>query len=255
MKHPRSAADAAAARSRGNEAATTRRSLPPSHTPGGRWIAVVDDDEAIQELIAHTLGTAGYTVRTAGSAEDAIELVRNEVPTLVITDISLPGQSGYELCHILRERFGEALPIIFISGVRTEPFDQMAGFLLGADDFIVKPFDPGDILVHVRRALARSATLSGRDAPGQDHDLTAREREVLGLLADGLSQKQIAAKLVISSTTVATHIQRILGKLQLHSRAEAVAWAYRTGVLGTTVEPAAVTHLEARRAALRSASL
>lgn len=205
-----------------------------SNAAHGRWIAVVDDDPGLRELIATSLELAGYAVRLSGSVEEALEHVRNQRPALVITDIVLPLQSGYEFCQILRERFGDTLPIIFISGVRTERFDVMAGFLLGADDFIAKPFEPGELVVRVRRALARSAAASD-GALYDDHDLTARETEVLGLLTQGLSQKQIAAYLVISSTTVATHIQRILRKLQVHSRAEAVAWAYRTGAFANTV--------------------
>jgi len=83
----------------------------------------------------------------------------------------------------------------------------------------------------VRRALARAAASSVREPQADAHDLTRREREVLLLLAEGLSQKEIATRLVISSTTVATHIQRILSKLELHSRAEAVAWAHRAGAV------------------------
>ncbi len=204
---------------------------------GSGWIAVVDDDAALRELILTALSLAGYAARGAESAEKALEFFQEEQPALVITDIVLPGQSGYELCRILRERFGDRLPVLFVSGIRTEAFDVTAGFLIGGDDYIVKPFEPGEIVVRVRRALARSAVSSIRNTHTEGHDLTAREREVLGLLAEGLSQKQIAALLVISSTTVATHIQRILGKLQLHSRAEAVAWAYRTNSFGDSAEP------------------
>jgi two-component system response regulator FixJ len=200
-----------------------------SGASGSRWIAVVADDAGVRELIVNTLEFAGYVVREAGSAEEALELMSGDRPAFVIADIALPGRSGYELWQLLRERFGDALPIVLISGVRAEQFEVMADFLLGADDFIAKPFEPSDVVVRVHRALARSAA-SSTGSSSEDCDLTAREREVLSLLAEGFSQKEIAAHLVICSTTVATHIQRILSKLHVHSRTEAVAWAYRTGV-------------------------
>jgi DNA-binding NarL/FixJ family response regulator len=206
-------------------------------TPRG-WVLVVEDDPGGRELILTTLGTAGYEARGAATAAEALEFTRDERPALVLTDVALPSLSGYELCHILRERFGETLPIIFVSGVRTEDFDLVAGFLIGADDYIVKPFVPGELIARVRRSLARSATSHIQSPQTSAHELTPRECEVLGLLAEGLSQKEIAARLVISSKTVSTHIQRMLGKLDLHSRAEAVAWAYRVGAFADKGGPA-----------------
>ena len=211
------------------------------------WILVVEDDASLRELIVTVLGVAGYAVRAAASAEEALELTADARPAVVVTDIVLKAQSGYELCRILRERFGESLPIMFMSGVRTERFDVVAGFLIGCDDYIVKPFAAGEIVARVRRAVARTAAAPQLVASsGQTHNLTSRESEVLALLAEGLSQKEIAARLIISSKTVATHIQRILSKLDLHSRAEAVAWAYRVGL----ADPGMLTHDADRRLAV-----
>jgi DNA-binding NarL/FixJ family response regulator len=147
---------------------------------------------------------------------------------LAIVDVHVPGTSGYAIHRRLRERFGERLPIIFISGERTEPFDRVAGLMLGADDYIVKPFDPDELVARVH-ALCRRAGVS---EPDRDPDaglpaLTRREREILKLLAEGLAQAQIANRLVISPKTVSTHIQHVLAKLGVHSRAQAVAVVLR----------------------------
>jgi two-component system nitrate/nitrite response regulator NarL len=115
--------------------------------------------------------------------------------------------------------------LIFLSGTRTDRLDQIAGLLIGADDYIVKPFDPEDLLARARRAVARSQSSGG--ANRDDWPLTRRESEILALLADGLTQREIASRLFISPKTVGTHIQRILGKLGVHSRAQAVALAHR----------------------------
>ena len=99
----------------------------------------------------------------------------------------------------------------------------MAGLLLGADDYLPKPIRFDHLLARVRRLVAQSAAIPGPVAS----QLTPREQEVLGLLADGLEQDDIARRLFISPKTVAKHIERILSKLGVHSRAQAVVLALR----------------------------
>jgi DNA-binding NarL/FixJ family response regulator len=135
----------------------------------------------------------------------------------------LPGASGYEICRELRERYGEDLPIIFVSAARTDETDRVAGLLLGADDYLAKPIPFDHLLARVRRLVAQSAAVAGPAASS----LTPREQEVLGLLADGLEQDDIANRLFITPKTVAKHIERILGKLGVRSRAQAVVLALR----------------------------
>jgi len=189
-------------------------------------ILIVDDDANYRAFVSTMLG------REASSGEEALNSVRRERPSCVLLDVLLPGVTGYEVCRELRDEYGEALPIIFVTGERTEPGDRVAGLLLGADDYVVKPFDPDELLARVRRSIVRSQ-LDGRRRG--DHvralfGLTDRERDIVMRLADGMGQKAIAAELVISPKTVATHIQRILAKLSVHSRAEAVAVAHREGL-------------------------
>jgi DNA-binding NarL/FixJ family response regulator len=195
-------------------------------------ILIVDDDANYRAFVSTMLGRVGYGTREASSGEEALNSVRREWPSCVLLDVLLPGVTGYAVCRELRDEYGEALPIIFVTGERTEPGDRVAGLLLGADDYVVKPFDPDELLARVRRSIVRSQ-LDGRRRG--DHvralfGLTDRERDIVMRLADGMGQKAIAAELVISPKTVATHIQRILAKLGVHSRAEAVAVAHREGL-------------------------
>lgn len=193
-------------------------------------ILVVDDDAGCRAMIREVLGRAGYRLHEAASAEEARALVLEERPSLAILDVRLPGLSGYEACRELRDQFGPELPIVFVSGARTESFDRVAGLLIGADDYVTKPFAPDELLARVRVLLRRTAVpISERLAA-----LTKRELEVLRLLAEGLEQSEIARRLVISPKTVATHIEHILSKLGVHSRAQAVAVAYRDELLGTS---------------------
>jgi DNA-binding NarL/FixJ family response regulator len=189
-------------------------------------VLVVDDDEAQRELISTVLGRAGFSTVDAANGEQAMAAARRHQPRLVVLDVRLPDVSGYEICHRLRDEFGNTVSIVFLSGERTEGLDRAAGLLVGADDYLVKPFSPDELLARVRIRLPAAP----EEAP-LPSDLTRRELEVLGLLAEGQSQKEIAGSLVISSKTVAAHIQHILGKLGVHSRAQAVAQAYRRGLL------------------------
>jgi DNA-binding NarL/FixJ family response regulator len=142
--------------------------------------------------------------------------------------VNLPDVSGYQLCRELRDDFGDSLPIVFVSGSKTDQLDRISGLLLGADDYLVKPFDPDELIARVRRYAARVGLRKKSNSKGRTtHTLTPRELDVLKMLAQGQSQKEIARDLFISSKTVATHIQRILGKLKVHSRAQAVAVAHR----------------------------
>lgn len=120
-----------------------------------------------------------------------------------------------------------------MSGDRTEPFDRVGGLLIGADDYIVKPFDPDEVLARVRRLLDGRPNTDRRDRSDRDGkagSLTRRELEVLRLLSNGLGPPAIARELVIRPKTVSTHIQRILAKLGVHNQAQAVAAAYRLGL-------------------------
>ena len=193
-----------------------------------RAIAIVDDDSGLRAFASSVLEAAGYTTWTATTGEEALCLARRERPALVVLDVCLPFISGYEVCRSLRSSYGQEVAILFISGERIESFDRVAGLLIGGDDYLVKPFAPDELVARVGALLRRS----GSNAAAGAARLTARELEVLRLLADGLEQSEIADRLVISPKTVATHLEHVLGKLGVHSRAHAIAAAYRNGLIG-----------------------
>jgi len=197
-------------------------------------ILIVDDDPGFRELVSVLCGRLGYRCVEVGTAEEALAAARLERPDVVVLDVMLGGASGYEVCRDLRGEFGERLPIIFLSGTRTASSDRIAGLLLGADDYLTKPVEPGELMARLQRAIARSSS-DRPEATGAAARLTARERDVLTLLAEGLGTEAISERLYISPKTVGTHIQRMLTKLDLHSRAAAVAFAYREGLLGEEV--------------------
>jgi DNA-binding NarL/FixJ family response regulator len=193
-------------------------------------ILVVEDDNNLRELIVTLLRDAGHEPLEAACGESGL-VAAEAAPDVAILDVDLPRLSGYEVCRRLRAKHGARPLIIFVSGVRTESFDRVAGLLIGGDDYLAKPFAPEELLARVQ-ALLRRALPPPPGRPGAQ-PLTAREFEVLTLLADGLAQADIAATLTISPKTVATHIEHVLAKLDVHSRTQAVAVAYRDGLLGS----------------------
>jgi DNA-binding NarL/FixJ family response regulator len=193
-------------------------------------IVIADGDQSERALVATALERAGYETVEADSGMAALEAVEAEDVALVVLEVGLPDMTGYEVCREIRRLHGEGILVFFLSGMRTEPLDRVAGLLLGADDFIVKPFDPDELVARVRRFVSRMGLAhmtEGGAARGPQ--LTRREIEVLDLLVEGRRQKEIAALLVISQKTVATHIQNMLGKFGVHSRAELIARAYQLG--------------------------
>jgi two-component system response regulator MprA len=186
-------------------------------------VLVVDDDDALRECVSALLEDAGFVVLAARTGEEGLTLARSGSPRAAVIDVCLPRLSGYEVCRALREE-NVALPILFISGERTESFDRVAGLLIGADDYLVKPFAPDELLARLR-ALLRRGTENG------NHGLTRREAEVLRGLSEGLHPAAIAERLVISPKTVGTHVEHIYEKLGVHSRAQAIAAAYTRGLI------------------------
>jgi DNA-binding NarL/FixJ family response regulator len=191
-------------------------------------------DEAVFEETSQLLTRGGYTVARLRSGEAALTDLRRRPPSLVLLDAELSDMSGVAACFEMREQVGPRLPIVLLCDERTGSKERVAGLLIGADDVVTRPFDPDELLARIRR-LVSHAPNDGRVA---DLPLTGREIEVLQLLASGHNQDRIAEELFISPKTVGTHIQRILKKLGVHSRTEAVSIAFRHGLVEAERPPA-----------------
>src|SRR4051794_36165588 len=141
-------------------------------------VLIADSDRKSRKALTALLERLGCTVEEARSGDEALTLARANEPALAVLDVHLPVISGYEVCRELRETFGETLPIMFVSDCRLESADQVAGLLLGADDYLPKPVANDQFLARVRRLLARSPVRRRRGG------LTPRELEVLELLVE-----------------------------------------------------------------------
>ena len=192
---------------------------------GRGGILVVDDDADFRGLVVSALAQAGFEPLEAATGSDALDCATRKRPSLVVLDVRLPDLSGYEVCRELRDRLGASVPVMFVSGERIESFDRVAGLLVGGDDYLAKPFELDELVARARRLVERPRGST------QTSSLTEREHQVLALLADGLTPAEVAQDLIISRSTVGTHIEHIYEKLGARTRAHAVGIAFRSGVL------------------------
>jgi DNA-binding response OmpR family regulator len=120
-------------------------------------ILIVDDDQLMRRSLAFNLEQAGYAVKSAVNAEDALDILRASIFDLVLLDIGLPGMDGLDAVRIIKDEFG--LPVIFLTARRRE-LDEVVGLELGADDYVTKPFDVDVLLARIKAVLRRSASPS-----------------------------------------------------------------------------------------------
>ena len=124
-------------------------------------VLIVDDDENIAELISLYLEKEQYDTETAGDGEEALKIIEVYNPDLILLDIMLPGMDGYEVCQQVRKT--RDTPVIMLSA-KGEVFDKVLGLKMGADDYIVKPFDSNELVARVSAVLRRSGSSKAEEA-------------------------------------------------------------------------------------------
>ena len=196
-----------------------------------RRLLVVDDDPGLLLAVSDTLRAEGYSVKTARRGADALTIIAQSLPDLIISDIRMPGMDGYQLVRNLRSNPRTRLiPVVFLTA-KDETADRIAGFRTGVDAYITKPFETEElvaiiasILERVERTHSDLASLFGKSKPDEtfirDEELTDAEWRVAEAVARGLSNKEIAAELELSLRTIEGHISRILDKKNLTNRVE-----------------------------------
>lgn len=198
--------------------------MPPDVTVGAR-IAIVDDDPSMQRALDNLLRSAGWDVAIYGSADAYLNNGSPGVPTCVVVDIRLPGASGLDL---QRELVARDVPpsIVFISGYADIAM-AVEAMHRGAVDFLAKPFREQALLDAIRRGVQRHRVALDAHAERSDlrrrhASLTPREKEVLVLVAQGLANKEIAARLGLTEATVKAHRGQVMRKMQAGSLADLV---------------------------------
>lgn len=212
---------------------------PTGATPTIR-VLVVDDHRIVAEGIALALRRQPgiEVVRTVDSGGAAVEAVAQGIADLVLMDYQLAGGTGVAAVEEIRRRFPTTIVVMISGGMDDRAL--IAALQAGASGYISKVSGGEEIARDLRRAAAGEMLVSAgqlrlllrtRHADGHGETLTAREREVLGLLTRGLDNEAIAAELTISYHTVRGHVQAVLQKLEARSRLEAVARARDRGLL------------------------
>ena len=196
-------------------------------------VYIVDDDEAIRRSASFMLKTSGFRVSSYDSGTAFLKAARSLEPGCVLLDIRMPGPDGLEVQRTLRDS-GLLLPVVIMTGHGDVSLAVQA-MKAGAVDFIEKPFERPVLLgaLEVARGrLAKEAAASSReqDAEARLNVLTARERDVLGGLANGLPNKTIAYDLGISPRTVEIHRANLMEKLGARSLSETLRLAFAAGL-------------------------
>jgi two-component system, LuxR family, response regulator FixJ len=203
--------------------------MPPEPT-----VFVVDDDRAMRDSLRWLLESVGLTVRTYPTAADFLCEYESSQPGCLVLDVRMPGMSGLDLQAELVRR-GAGLPTIVVTGHAEVPMAVRA-VKAGAVDFIEKPFSDQLLLDRVRQALEldrqdREVRRRREEARRRLESLTAREREVLGLVVAGKANKEIAAALGLSPKTVEVHRAHVMSKMAVDSLAELIRVAILAGAM------------------------
>lgn len=199
-------------------------------SPATAIVFIVDDDISVRESLELLIRCEGWQPETFASAQEFLDRPRVFVPSCLVLDVSLPGLNGLDLqTRIAVERTD--MPIVFITGHGDVPMTVQA-MKAGAVEFFTKPFNDEVLLGAVRQAIERSRFLLGHEAEMQTlRDcyalLTPRERQVMGLVVNGLLNKQVGGELHISEITVKAHRGKVMKKMQADSLPDLVKMSAR----------------------------
>jgi DNA-binding NarL/FixJ family response regulator len=220
-------------------------------------ILVVDDDLGTRLSISDYLELSGYIVITADDGQEALEIVEEYHPDLIVTDIVMPRMNGYELVRQVRQKPAfRLLPVILLTA-RIKTQERILGYQSGCDLYLPKPFELEELAAAIRNLLERSQIMKseygfshqenpGNSAPkvADSHNhvnhfqksealssFSSREQEVLELLTHGLSNAQMGNELHLSPRTVEKYVSSLLRKTETSNRAELVRFAITHGLV------------------------
>ena len=221
---------------------------PEEKTIKNAKILVVDDERILRMVVKRQLEFQGYQVRDASSGAEALSTIEENLPDVIVSDVMMPEMDGLEFCRRVRSsKEGQLVPFIFLSS-KGELDDRIVGLSMGADDYLIKPFEVRELLAKIEAQLERSRRISkemkkikqeyaAKKSSAEEPEplpLTPAEERVFWEVVQGLTNKQISDRLFISPRTVQTHLSNILGKLNLENRSQLVRFAFENGYIPPT---------------------
>ncbi len=204
-------------------------------------LLLIDDDPNLILLVRDYLEFRGYEVVTAENGREALDLLDNQVPDMIICDVMMPEMDGYTLVqHVREDDRINSIPVLFLSA-KGQSQDRVKGLNNGADVYMVKPFEPEELVAQVEaalkqheRVLKNSSSRGSDSAPkfnvSPDVELTPTELKVVNLVAQGMANREIAKQLNVSQRTIESHVSNMLNKTSLHNRTELARWAIESNM-------------------------
>ncbi len=201
-----------------------------------RRLLLIDDDPNLILLVKDYLEFRGYEVITAENGREALEVLEQETPDMIICDVMMPEMDGYSLVSAIRQDPKTSwIPVLFLSA-KGQSQDRVKGLNIGADVYMVKPFEPEELVAQVESSLKQASRLiQHKDSKGGDNspkiqvpfdvELTPTELRVVQFVARGMANREIAEELNVSQRTIESHVSNMLGKTGLHNRTELARWA------------------------------
>ena len=198
-------------------------------------LLLIDDDPNLILLVKDYLEFNGYKVITANHGREAMKILEQEIPDIIVCDVMMPEMDGYAFVKEIRKNSRlDWLPVIFLSA-KGQSQDRIKGLSHGADVYMVKPFEPDELVAQVKSTISQSMRLMGNSNKKTDNplriqvpksvELTPTENKVVNLVAQGMSNKEISQQLNVSQRTIESHVSNMLNKTGLHNRTELSRWA------------------------------
>lgn len=203
-------------------------------------LLLIDDDPNLILLVKDYLEFRGYNVVTAENGREALEILDDSVPDMIICDVMMPEMDGYSLVqHIRQEPTTNRIPVLFLSA-KGQSQDRVKGLNEGADVYMVKPFEPEELVAQVESSLNQIRRWEQGRPKGLDGgptiqvpsnvELTPTELKVVQLVAKGMANREIADKLNVSQRTIESHVSNMLNKTNLNNRTELARWAIESNM-------------------------
>ena len=203
-------------------------------------LLLIDDDPNLILLVKDYLEFRGYEVITAEHGQQALDVLQKDTPDMIICDVMMPQMDGYSLVeHVRKDPRTSWIPVLFLSA-KGQSQDRVKGLNTGADVYMVKPFEPEELVAQVESSLKQASRLIQRQDKGLDNspkiqvpfdvELTPTELRVVQFVARGMANREIAEELNVSQRTIESHVSNMLGKTGLHNRTELARWAIENGL-------------------------